>query len=139
ARQPRERVDAYRDGDGPHAAVAQGELTEARVVAAEPFLGPEAVVRPGGQGPVNRPGELLAGDPHHRADVVAVVDRIVARRLLPELVCQDVLFPEQEGVAQSVGDVRKPAARPPAGDRIAGTERDVRVEEDARAEARVAP
>src|SRR5262245_11155489 len=90
--------------DRPHAAVAEGELTDAGVIAAE--LGSEALGRPESQGVAD------AGRAAPEADDVPIVDASVALRVaVAELAEPDVLVAEEEGVAQPVRDVAEPGNR----------------------------
>src|SRR5262249_17266633 len=103
----REEVqDGWADGHGdrPHAAVAEGELTDAGVIATE--LGPEALGRP------ERQGVAGTGRAASEADDVPIVDAPVALRVaIAELAEPDVLLPEEEGVAQPVRDVAETGHR----------------------------
>src|SRR5262249_28224483 len=98
--------DGWADGhrDRPHAAVAEGELTDAGVIAAE--LGPEALGRPESQGVAG------AGRAAAELEDVPVVDAAVALGVaVAELAEPDVLVAEEEGVAQPVRDVAEPGHR----------------------------
>src|SRR5262245_22436540 len=96
------RADGH--GDRPHAAVAEGELTDAGVIAAE--LGSEALGRPESQGVAG------AGRAAPEGEDVPVVDAAVALRVaVAELAQPDVLVAEKEGVAQPVRDVAETGHR----------------------------
>src|SRR5262245_56076278 len=85
-------------GDRPHAAIAEGELTEAGVIAAE--LGAEAVGRAESQGV--EPAGRAAGE----GEDVAVIDAPVALRVaVAELSVPHVLLAEEKRVTQPVRDV----------------------------------
>src|SRR5262245_2436617 len=95
---------ADRHGDRPHAAVAEGELTDAGVIAAE--LGSEALGRPESQGVAG------AGRAATEGEDVPVVDAAVPLRVaVAELAEPDVLVAEEEGIAQPVGDAAEPGHR----------------------------
>src|SRR5262249_33666407 len=87
-----------------HAAVAEGELTDAGVIAAE--LGAEAVGRPESQG-VEPAGRATA----ERKDIAVVNAPVALRVAVAELAEPDVLFAEEERVAQPVGDVAETGHR----------------------------
>src|SRR5262249_32281782 len=108
-----ENIDVDVDLDGLHGAVAEGEVAQARVKAAEdafPAIGAAGHVGDAlGQIEVVR--EATTGAARHsrsaaasrRAMVVAVVDAHVADRVA-ELRDRHVAFAEHEGVAGPVGD-----------------------------------
>src|SRR5262249_54361274 len=75
-----ERFDVDRVPDRPHAAVAQDELTDPRVVTAEPLLGPVVVGGRGGQRTIDGARNLPAGEPGQGEGVVVVVNRSVPLR-----------------------------------------------------------
>src|SRR5262249_53424159 len=88
----------------PYAAVTEGELTDAGVIAAE--LSPEAIGWP------ERQGVVGAGRAASEAEDVPIVDAAVALRVaIAELAEPDVLLAEEEGVAQPIRDVAETSHR----------------------------
>src|SRR5262245_33600447 len=71
-RQAGQRVDVDRVGDRPDTAVAEDELADAGMVAAEPLFRPVVVLGRRGQRSVDGPRGLTPGHPHDGSDVVAV-------------------------------------------------------------------
>src|SRR5262249_35682779 len=87
------RFDRYRDR--PHAAIAETELADAGMVAAE--LRIETIGRPQGKG-IEGAGGTSAED--HRVPIVTTAVRLGAA--VTELVGANVFLADEEGVAQAV-------------------------------------